>query len=242
MADRGGEQRPDQGHVGEGRRRDRIRPVEIVLLFEPVGIAQRAERVQDRVVIPLLFFRAVERHVLGMGFHRGKPVGTEILDPAALPRGWPHLPEAALANWHQLLSGVDPAAFVGRLAIDEHAGEEWRSKRQADCGSDGGGLRQLVQDVGDRLRAGDGVHRLRKMRPLPVGDRGDLFFRDAAQILKPSIPLRRPDVRGRGATLEEALGGFHRTTSSLGFGSVEWRRFLPAHCQPIAVPRPGYRR
>jgi hypothetical protein len=84
-------------------------------------------------------------------------VGSEVLDPAALPRGWPHLPEAALTNGDQLFAGVNPAAFVGRLAIADHAGQEWRSKRQADCGSDGDCLRHLVQDLVDVLSAGDGI-------------------------------------------------------------------------------------
>ena len=108
-------------------------------------------------------------------------MGSEVLDPAALPRGWPHLPEAALTNGDQLFAGVDPAAFVGRLAIADHSGEEWRSKRQADCGSDGCGLRHLVQDLVDVLYAGDGVPGRRKMAVFPFCDGGDLFLRDAAQ-------------------------------------------------------------
>ncbi len=155
-------------------------------------------------MIPLLLSRPVERNVFGVGLHRGEPVWSEILDPAALPRGWPHLPEPALTDGDQLLSGVDPAAFVGRLAIAEHAGEEWRSKRQADFGSDGGGLRKLVQDVGDGLRAGDGVHRLRKMSPLPVGDGGDLLFRDAAQdfgVVNHAADESSADRQGQGSEL-----------------------------------------
>jgi hypothetical protein len=54
LADRGGQCRAQQGHVREGGRSDRIRPVLVVELLQVVGVFQPFERMKEWVVRPVV--------------------------------------------------------------------------------------------------------------------------------------------------------------------------------------------
>jgi hypothetical protein len=91
----GGQQRTYQGNIGEGRRRNRVRPVLIMLLFKVVRISEVAEG----IVFPFLPFRSVKGHILGVAFVEDAPVGTPFLDARAFKgRALPNLNEYILKN------------------------------------------------------------------------------------------------------------------------------------------------
>ena len=60
LADGGGEQRADEGHVGEGGGANRIGTVVIVELLEVVGILEPAQGMKNGVVGPIVLWGALD--------------------------------------------------------------------------------------------------------------------------------------------------------------------------------------
>ena len=59
-ANGGGQEGTEKRNVGEGRRGDGIRPVLVMQVLEVVGIFEGPDGVEQRIMGPVFFFRAVE--------------------------------------------------------------------------------------------------------------------------------------------------------------------------------------
>ena len=98
LTDGGGENRTNQGHVGECRRRYRVGPIAVMLFFKVIGIAEIADRMQDGIVFPLLFFGSIESSIFGMAFVKNAPVRAPLLDARAFKCCRSYFPPSALVS------------------------------------------------------------------------------------------------------------------------------------------------
>ena len=83
-ADGGPQQRAEQGNVGERRGSSRIGPVFVVQFLQVIGISQPLDRMQQRIVGPLLFLGSIEGDVFRPGLVQDAPVWTPCLDARSL--------------------------------------------------------------------------------------------------------------------------------------------------------------